>query len=111
MRLEPVKTFRPYPRAEQERGAALQPIEALPIWSDSAPENLHVTLLFHNSHFTLLAASHNRKTESLYVLKNYEYRRSSRKRAQPGATTEQIPKWICKRGATTLAPSFCSNPV
>jgi hypothetical protein len=67
VRFEPLKTFRPYPRAEQERGAALQPIEALPVWRDSAPENLHVTLLFHNSHLTLLAASHNRKTESLYV--------------------------------------------
>jgi prepilin-type processing-associated H-X9-DG protein len=30
---------------------------------------------------------------------------------QLGATTEHIPNWICKGGATTLAPSFCSNPV
>ena len=29
---------------------------------------------------------------------------------QLGATTEHIPKWICKGGATTLGASFCSNP-
>src|SRR5580765_3975156 len=30
---------------------------------------------------------------------------------QLGATTEHILNWICKGGATTLAPSFCSNPI
>jgi len=94
VRLEPVKTFRPYPRAEQERGAALQPIETLPVWSASAPENLHVTLLFHNSHLTLLAASHNRKTESLYVLKTMSIAVRVGRGRQSGATTEHIPKWI-----------------
>jgi hypothetical protein len=62
VRFEPVKTFWPHARAEQERRATLQPIESLPVGSDSAAENLHVALLFHSSHLTLLAPSHNRKT-------------------------------------------------